>query len=388
MKHSEQIVVIGSGLAAFTVVREFRKLNPNQAIVIITKESGDFYSKPMISTAFASHKEAAQLVTTPKEKMASQLHIEILGHTEVVSIDPKANEIEIKDQNGMITKLPYAKLVLATGAQQIQLPIKGNGTSQILSVNNLSEYQHFRDRIQNQKRIAIIGGGLIGCEFANDLSIGGFSVSVIDLASQLLGRLVPETIASQLQSRLSNIGVQFFLNSSVTEINQSTDGLELKLANGQPLNADVVLSAVGLRPDLTLANQSGIRTNKGIVVNRQLQTNFENIYALGDCAEINGLVLPYVLPIMAAAKVVAAGLNNQVQELIYPAMPVVVKTPALPLVVSPASANSDGAWHFIEDRDGIEARFEDDGKLLGFALAGQATNLRSTLTKLLPNILN
>ena len=171
MKHSEQIVVIGSGLAAFTVVREFRKLNPNQTIVMITKESGDFYSKPMISAAFASHKEAAQLVTTPKEKMASQLHIEILGHTEVVSIDPMANEIEIKDQNGMITKRLYAKLVLATGAQQIQLPIKGNGASQILSVNNLSEYQHFRDRIQNQKQIAIIGGGLIGCEFANDLSI-------------------------------------------------------------------------------------------------------------------------------------------------------------------------------------------------------------------------
>ena len=84
MKHSEQIVVIGSGLAAFTVVREFRKLNPNQAIVMITKESGDFYSKPMISTAFASHKEATQLVTTPKEKIASQLHIEILDHTEVV----------------------------------------------------------------------------------------------------------------------------------------------------------------------------------------------------------------------------------------------------------------------------------------------------------------
>jgi rubredoxin-NAD+ reductase len=256
-----------------------------------------------------------------------------------------------------------------------------------MSVNNLSEYERFRDQLKDKKRIVIIGGGLIGTEFANDLGIGGYLVSVVDLAPQLLGRLLPESIASQLRARLEAIGIQFYLNNSVGEINQSTDGLEVKLLDGQILDADVVLSAVGLRPDLTLANQAGIATNKGIVVNRQLKTNFENIYALGDCAEVNGLVLPYVLPIMAAAKVVAAGLNQQNQELTYPAMPVVVKSPALPLVVSPAPINSRGAWRFIEHHEGTEARFEHDGNLLGFVLAGQATNQRSTLTKLSPNLL-
>lgn len=387
MKNPESIVIIGSGLAAFTVAREFRKLNPTQVLVMITKEAGDFYSKPMISTALASHKEASQLVTAPKEKIASQLNVEIMGNTEVLSINPSTNEILLKGHDGAIKQLSYTKLVLATGAQQIQLSIKGDGASRVMSVNNLSEYERFRDQLKDKKRVVIIGGGLIGTEFANDLSIGGYLVSVVDLAPQLLGRLLPESIASQLRARLEAIGVQFYLNNSVGEINQSTDGLEVKLSDGQILDVDIALSAVGLRPDLTLANQAGIATNKGILVNRQLQTNFENIYALGDCAEVNGLVLPYVLPIMAAAKVVAAGLNQQNQELIYRAMPVVVKSPALPLVVSPAPINSLGAWRFIDHPEGTEARFECDSNLLGFVLTGQATNQRSALTKLLPNLL-
>ena len=143
-----------------------------------------------------------------------------------------------------------------------------------------------------------------------------------------------------------------------------------------------------MRPRTELANKAGITTNRGIVVNRQLETNIKDIYSLGDCAEVEGHVLPYVMPIMQAARVLANNLSGQENMLTYPAMPVMVKTPALPLVVSPPPAGSEGAWAIQSEENGMEGLFYNSHtELLGFALAGSATAKRAALTKLLPNIL-
>ena len=162
----------------------------------------------------------------------------------------------------------------------------------------------------------------------------------------------------------------------------------IKLANGNLIACDVALSAVGLKPRLDLAKAAGIKTGVGIAVNRDLETSSNNIYSLGDCAEVDGLVLPYVMPIMQAARALAPTLLGQVTALSYPAMPVMVKTPALPTIVSPPAKGADGQWKTSAIEGGIEARFEGaDGRLLGFALMGTATAQRATLTKELPPIL-
>jgi rubredoxin-NAD+ reductase len=152
--------------------------------------------------------------------------------------------------------------------------------------------------------------------------------------------------------------------------------------------SDVVLSAVGLKPRLDLAKASGITTGVGIQVNRELETNVPHIYALGDCAEVEGLVLPYVMPIMQAARALAVTLTGQRTALTYPAMPVMVKTPALATIVSPPAKGAAGQWKTNSVEGGLEARFESaDGKLLGFVLMGSATAQRGALTKELPAIL-
>lgn len=385
---NKPIIVIGSGLAAYTVIREFRKLNTEQPIFLVTREAGDFYSKPMLSTAFASKKEAAQLISTLKEKMEAQLDITILSHTQVAKIKSELNTIEILDTAGKSSSLEYAQLILAMGADPITLKTEGDGAAEVLSVNELGDYAKFREKLADKKHIAILGAGLIGCEFANDLLIGGYQVDVIDPSSQVLGRLLPEAIATELQNKLAEIGVRWHLNTTAQSIIKQDDKFILNLADGAQISADLVLSAVGLRPRIAIAQEAGITVGRGITVNRQLQTSVNNIYALGDCAEIGGLVLPYVMPIMHAAKTLAAVLAKQASELIYPAMPVVVKTPALPLVVSPPAMNAQGNWTVTDVEGGMVARFENDAaELLGFVLAGQATNQRSVLTKLLPDIL-
>jgi rubredoxin-NAD+ reductase len=380
---SSTIVIIGSGLAGYTLIREIRKLDKAAPITLITREPGYFYSKPMLSTALASKKEASQLITTASEGMASQLGINILAQTDVSAIDTAAQKLQTN-----AGPISYGKLVLALGADQIRIPLEGNAVSEVHTVNDLEDYEKFRKAIAGKKKIAILGAGLIGCEFANDLALGGFEIDVIDLAPQVLGRLLPEPAAKALQDKLSEAGVRWHFSTTVQTINRNGDALEMKLANGHSISCDVALSAVGLKPRLDLANAAGIKTGVGIQVNRHLETSSSNIYSLGDCAEVDGLVLPYVMPIMQAARALAPTLLGQVTALNYPAMPVMVKTPALPTVVSPPAKGADGQWKTAVIEGGIEARFETpDGKLLGFALMGTATSQRATLTKELPPIL-
>ena len=382
-KSSSTIVVIGSGLAGFTLIREIRKLDKTTPITLVTREPGYFYSKPMLSTALAAKKEAAQLISSTAEALASQLDLTIHAETDVSAIDTSQNVI--RSSKGDIA---YDKLVLALGADQIRIPLQGNAAHEVLTVNDLEDYAKFREALTGKKRVAILGAGLIGCEFANDLTLGGYEVDVIDLAPQALGRLIPEAAAKDLQNKLSGIGVQWHFGTTVQTIERHGDQLHITLANGESFSTDVVLSAVGLRPRLDLAKLAGITTNIGIQVNRELETNKSDVYALGDCAEVEGLVLPYVMPIMQAARALAVTLTGQPTPLSYPAMPVMVKTPALATIVSPPAKGAIGEWKTTKTDDGLEARFEsEDGKLLGFVLMGSATAQRGALTKELPAIL-
>lgn len=377
------IVIIGSGLAGYTVIRELRKIDKAIPITLVTREPGYFYSKPMLSTALASNKSAEQLISTNAEGMATQLDMTVLGDADVTAIDTAAQTVTTS--KGSIS---YGKLVLGLGADQIRLPLEGNAAREVIAVNDLEDYAQFRKTIEGKKRVAILGAGLIGCEFANDLVLGSYEVDVIDLAPQALGRLLPEAAAQALQAKLSAAGVRWHFATTVQLIDRSGDSLSIALANGTVINSDAFLSAVGLRPRIDLAQSAGIATGAGITVNRQLETSAKNVYAIGDCAEVEGLVLPYVMPIMQAARALAPNLLGQATTLNYPAMPVMVKTPALATIVSPPAKGAVGHWKMNAVEGGLEARFESsDGKLLGFALLGTATAQRGALTKELPPIL-
>ncbi|HWS02302.1 MAG TPA: FAD-dependent oxidoreductase [Gammaproteobacteria bacterium] len=377
------IVIIGTGLAGYTVAREFRKLAPDVPLLLVSADAADFYSKPMLSNAFAQGKSVASLANASAEQMALQLHAEILAHTQIIAIDSSNKCVRLGDR-----ELPYEKLVLALGADPIRLSLQGDAVDHILSVNDLYDYAKFRSALEGKRHVAILGAGLIGCEFANDLAAGGYKVSVIDIATHPLGRLVPEAVGEKLRGALGNLGIHWHFGVSASTVDKTMDGLRIGFDDGSHVVADVVLSAVGLRPRTQLAMTAGLKVNRGIVTDRQLATSDPNIYALGDCAEIDGLVLPYVMPLMHGARALAKTLAGAATPISYPAMPVVVKTPACPLVISPPAVNSVGAWDIQVEGEGIRALFKaDDGALLGFALAGTASAEKQRLTKQLPPVL-
>ena len=376
----QPVVIIGSGLAGYTVAREFRKLDTETPVVIVSQDHGGFYSKPMLSNAFAQKKTADSLLMKDALKMAAEVKVEVRANATVTAIDPMLKQLTVNGE-----RLNYSQLVLALGADTIRLPLQGDGADAVLSVNDLDDYRRFRVAIEGKKEIAILGAGLIGCEFANDLINAGYQVQVIDLAPQLLGRLLPPESAAYIQGKLESEGVVFHLATTTQLISRVDSKLKLTLANGTIIFADVVLSAVGLKPRVMLAAAAGIKTNRGIVVNSFLQTNFEDIYALGDCAEVEGRVLPFVMPIMTAARALAPMLTGKRTALHYPAMPVAVKTPACPTVVAPPESTAQGEWKVEACTDGIKAVFHHtNGQLLGFALMGSATSEKAALTTQLP----
>ncbi len=380
---AQSLVVVGSGLAAWTVIREFRKLDAQTPVTLVTRDNGDFYSKPVLSNALSSGKTAAQLVSATRAAMAQQLGVTVMAQTDVTAIDPVA--CSVQTSRGPVA---YSRLVLALGADPVRLPLQGDAANRVLSVNDLEDYANFRQQLENARRVTVIGAGLIGCEFANDLVQSGHEVDVVDPGSQPLGRLLPPVAGQQVQQALAQAGVRFHFGTSVQAVHAVPPGLQVELANGQRLATDLVLSAVGLRPRTALAQAAGLQTARGIVVNRQLQTSQPDIFALGDVAEVEGLLLPYVMPLMQSARTLAAHLAGQPAALRYPAMPVVVKTPAIAVVVSPPPPDAQGSWQVKASPEGVDARFVgEDGRLLGFALTGQASTQKNNLQKNLPAML-
>ena len=378
------VVIVGSGLAGYAAARELRKLNTQIPITILSADHGGFYSKPMLSNALSSGKTPASILNSDAVQMASQLKILIRSYCRVAAIDQSEGAVTLADGE----KIFYDQLVLALGADQVRLPLQGDGVAKILTINDLDDYQSFREALIGKKRITIIGAGLIGCEFANDLVATGYQVNVIDISAQPLGRLLPPAGGAFIQQKLEAAGVAFHLNTATQAVDQVQERLRLTLTNGESIESDLVLSSVGLRPRTQLAEAAGIQVNRGIVVNRLLQTQFANIYALGDCAEIESKVLPFVMPITHAARALAATLAGNPTSVHYPAMPVMVKTPACPTVVSPPDFSVKGEWHVEADKDGVKALYRNEaGNLLGYALLGAATKEKNHLTTQLPAVL-
>jgi rubredoxin-NAD+ reductase len=378
------IVIIGTGHAGVMLGREFRKRDAETPLLYLTADDGAAYYKPNLSKALADGKQPDALVMQSPDKLGEVLNASVRANCQVSKIDPAAQHVELTGGE----RIAYSKLVLALGADPVRLPFEGSGAGEVRSVNDLLDYRSFRDNLPAGGRVAIIGAGLIGSEFANDLAATDHVVHLIDLADWPLSRLLPQPLGQALGEALAEGGVHLHLGQSVKRIERNGETLSIETSGGDAIQADIVLSAVGLAPRTMLASAAGIHCNRGVVVDDHLATNAADVYSLGDCAEIGGHVLPYIMPATHAARALAATLAGEATPLSWPAMPVVVKTPMCPTVVCPPSS-ATGSWGQIEGegRD-LSAIFTDDaGQACGFALTGAATRRRGELAKLMPPLL-
>ena len=377
------VVIIGTGLAGYNLAREFRKLDAQTPLLLITADDGRSYSKPMLSTGFAKQKDADGLCMAEPGAMAEQLNAEVRTHTRISGIDPGHKRLWMGEE-----AVPYRDLVLAVGAQTIAVPVDGDAGDLIFPVNDLEDYARLRAAAAGKQRVLILGAGLIGCEFANDMSLGGFQVDVVAPCEQLMPTLLPPAAAKAVQAGLQQLGVRFHLGPVLTRLQRCDGGLQAHLSDGLVVNCDLVISAIGLRPRTDLATAAGLQAGRGVSVDRYLRTSHANIHALGDCAEVDGINLLYVMPLMSCVRALAQTLVGNPTAVAYGPMPITVKTPACPLVVSPPPTSPPGAWQVEGQGNDIKALCLDaEGSLLGYALTGAAVTERLALNRQLPPVM-
>lgn len=317
---SHGIVIIGSGFAARQLVKNIRKQDANVPLTLIAADSMDEYNKPDLSHVISQNQRADDLTRQTAGAFAEQFNLRLFPYTWVTDIDANARLVKAKDKTWQ-----YDKLVLATGASAFVPPVEGREL--MVTLNSQQAYQASETELRDATRVMIVGGGLIGTELAMDFCRAGKSVTLVDHAASILSALMPAEVSSRLQHRLTDMGVHLLLKSQLQSLSKTGSGIRVTLDRSRSVEVDVVIAATGLRPETALAHRAGAEINRGVKVNSYLQTTQPDMYALGDCAEINGQVLPFLQPIQLSAMCLAKNLLGGNAPVKLPAMLVKVKTP-------------------------------------------------------------
>lgn len=374
----EGVVIVGTGLAGYGAAREFRKWDRAAPLTLVTSGDGGFYPKPQLSSALAAGKTPSQLILKDAGAMAAELGATLLTSETVAGADPAGKTLTLGD--GRI--LPWNKLVLAVGARARRPSLETSGGAAIHSVNGIEDYRTLRAALPPAGRLLILGAGLIGCEFAHDFAAAGFRVAVIGNGNAPIPGLVPPAMAQGLRAALERLGVEFHFGDPLVSLVRGSGALAGVLASGTVLEANAALSAIGFDPDLDLAQRMRLECAKGIKVDATLRTSHPDVYALGDCAEMDGRWLPYVAPLTQAARTLGQVLAGLPARLALPPMPVLIKTPSHPVAVLPPAPGAIGLWEEENDPYGGKALFRDEaGRLAGFAVSGSRYPERAELLK-------
>ncbi|MGR5387518.1 NADH:flavorubredoxin reductase NorW [Vibrio crassostreae] len=368
------IVIVGGGFAALQTIKMVRKLDQDIAITMITADSGVEYSKPNLSHAFSQEQTPETLTVHNAQQLAEQYNVVIKTKALVSEIDIEQQYIRVDGQ-----PIHYTKLVLATGATPFIPPAKGLKRSSTITLNSLEEFEKHKAQIDDAQRVTVIGGGLIGVELAFDLQTAGKDVTIIEPASYLLNSLVPPFVSLELERELTKAGVTVETDSAVCRATYLPDGVRLQTTSSRLIRTDIVIAAAGLRPNIALATQAGIVVNKGIVVDETMRTSAENVYAIGDCTEIEGRVMAYLQPAILSANVLAKQLTIGKGELkvgeanlSLPHIITKVKTPSYPIQLAGRNIHTAQSWETRFDPKGIVAKgFNEDNQLVGFIVTGE-----------------
>lgn len=358
------LVIIGSGHAGYTLARAFRQLDTSTPVIILTQDGGEQYPKPQLSHGFGQQMAAEQLVQQHATAIAAELKIMVRPNTLVTAID-----FDAKLVHAGAAQIPYSDLVLAVGAEPFVPAIRGDAAQDILTLNNLEQYRRYVAQLGRSERVLVIGGGLIGTEIAHDIARHK-QVTLVDIGSRLLERLVPEVVSQRLHRAMKQVTLRF--GTAVDRIDRAATGYHVKLSNGESLAVDAVICAAGLKPRLELAAglATGLATGRGITVDRYLRTSQPNVYALGDCAEIEGQILPYLQPITLSARALASTLAGTPQPVRFGPLPVAVKTPHYPIQLAGVTHGPTLDWQISEGDDGLTALAHRDSKLVGYVTTG------------------
>ncbi|MBB6676922.1 nitrite reductase large subunit NirB [Cohnella lubricantis] len=301
MANPKKLVLIGNGMAGVRAIEHLLKLAPDAyEITIIGAEPHPNYNRIMLSSVLAGGADMKDIIINDWD-WYEENNIRLLTGHQAVQIDTKRRKVV----SHLGAEAEYDALILATGSNPFMLPLPGADKEGVIAFRDIKDCETMQEASQKYKRAVVIGGGLLGLEAARGLLHLGMDVSVVHIHPYIMERQLDETASKMLQRELESQGMKFLLRKNTESIYGKKRVKGLRFTDGTEAEADLVVMAVGIRPNVELAKASGIEVNRGIVVNDFLETSAPGIYAVGECAEHRGIAYGLVAPLFEQGAVLA-----------------------------------------------------------------------------------
>lgn len=296
----EKLVVIGNGMAGMSVVEQILKLTTKFDITVIGSEPHPNYNRIMLSYVLEGSKTIDDIVLNNLDWYKDNGITLYMGRA-VTKIDEERKEIITED--GL--KVPYDKAIIATGSNSFILPIPGSDKEGVVGFRDIADCNQMLEAAKTYRKAAVIGGGLLGLEAAKGLVQLGMDVTVVHLMEDLMERQLDHQAASMLKAELERQGIRFKMGAQTAELLGDTRVSGLRFADDSVLDAEFVVMAVGIKPNIKVAKESGIEVNRGIVVNDYMQTSMKDVYSVGECTEHRGTCYGLVAPLFEQGMILA-----------------------------------------------------------------------------------
>ncbi len=372
----ENLVVIGNGMAGMRTVEEMLKLpgGKRYRITVFGAEPHVNYNRIMLSSVLAGDKSVDEIVINSREWYAEN-GITLITGDAVKKIDREARTVT----SAAGVTVPYDKILLATGSRPLAPPIPGLGLPGTCAFRDIADVDKMLAAAKTHKRAVVIGGGLLGLEAAWGLKQRGMSVALVHLMPTLMERQLDAAAGQLLQRDLDRRGIAFFTDGQTEEITGTERVEGVQLADGRFIPADLVVLAIGIRPNIDLAKGADLDVNRGIVVSDDMRTSDPDIFAVGECVEHRGSVFGLVAPIWDQAKVCAARLTGDESALFTSrALSTSLKITGVDVFSAGAlmaEGESDDEITLRDDNRGLYKKIVvRDGKLVGAVLYGDVAD--------------
>jgi nitrite reductase (NADH) large subunit len=298
---SEPLVIVGNGMAAARLVDELSKTALGRyAVAVIGDEPRLAYNRVLLSSVLSGETQSHDIELKPARWWRDR-GVTLKYGCRATEIDVGRRELKIANEESV----SFSRLVLATGSTALRLNLPGADLAGVHTFRDTRDVDLLLTLAAQKKRVVVVGGGLLGLEAAYGLAKAGAPVTLIHLMDRLMERQLDAPAAELLKSLVERKGIQILLNANTARIHGESRVERVELTDGREVDADAVIFAAGIRPNITLAKEAGIPVNRGVVVDDHLQTGVRDVFALGECAEHRGTCYGLVEPAYEQARVLA-----------------------------------------------------------------------------------
>ena len=303
-------LILGNGAAGISAAKAIRERDKTGSIVMVSNEPYPAYNRPMLTKSLVADLTPEQVAIEEESWYEENKIYQILGRT-VVSVDAAQKEVKLDDG----TVLQYGRLVYALGSECFIPPVTGHDKPEVIAIRRLSDTEKIASLLPDIKQVAVIGGGVLGLEAAWELKKAKCDVTVLEAAPQLMGRQLDESGSSMIKDICESHGIRVYTGVNIQEIEGGEHVTGVRLSDGTVFPAQMVIVSAGVRANAALAADAGISVERAVIVDAQMKTNIEDIYACGDCAQYEGV--NYAIWPQAVEEGKVAGANAAGEELTY-----------------------------------------------------------------------